>query len=191
MPSILLRNIKSLIQVRETNIPLKGAEMRDLKAIENAWLLIENQEVKDFGTMETCPENADQVIDVTGRMILPSWCDSHTHLVFAGSREGEFVDRINGLSYEEIAQRGGGILNSASRLRNTTEEELFEHASRRLEEVRGFGTGAIEIKSGYGLTTASELKMLRVIRRLKAHSDMTIKSTFLGALHLQFLGAYH
>jgi imidazolonepropionase len=181
MPSILLRNIKSLVQVRETNSPLRGLAMQDLKTLENAWLLIDNEQIKDFGAMKTCPENADQIIDTTGKMVLPSWCDSHTHLVYAGSREGEFVDRINGLSYVEIARRGGGILNSASRLQHTSEAELFEHASIRLEEVKNYGTGAIEIKSGYGLNTAAELKMLRVIRRLKESSDLTIKATFLGA----------
>lgn len=155
--------------------------MQDLKTLENAWLLIDNEQIKDFGAMKTCPENADQIIDTTGKMVLPSWCDSHTHLVYAGSREGEFVDRINGLSYVEIARRGGGILNSASRLQHTSEAELFEHASIRLEEVKNYGTGAIEIKSGYGLNTAAELKMLRVIRRLKESSDLTIKATFLGA----------
>ena len=181
MPSILIQNIKLLTQVRETVEPLKGAEMRDLPGLKNAWLLIDNQKIKDFGTMDTCPDNADEVIDATGRLVLPSWCDSHTHLVYAGSREGEFVDRINGLSYEEIARRGGGILNSAERLQSTSEEELFEQASLRLEEIQSYGTGAVEIKSGYGLNTEAELKMLRVIRRLKEKSKVAIKATFLGA----------
>lgn len=181
MPSILIQNIKLLTQVRETVEPLKGAEMRDLPGLKNAWLLIDNQKIKDFGTMDTCPDNADEVIDATGRLVLPSWCDSHTHLVYAGSREGEFVDRINGLSYEEIARRGGGILNSAARLQDTPEEELFEQASLRLEEIQSYGTGAVEIKSGYGLNTEAELKMLRVIRRLKEKSKVAIKATFLGA----------
>ncbi len=181
MPSILIQNIKLLTQVRKTVEPLKGAEMRDLPGLKNAWLLIDNQKIKDFGTMDTCPDNADEVIDATGRLVLPSWCDSHTHLVYAGSREGEFVDRINGLSYEEIARRGGGILNSAARLQDTPEEELFEQASLRLEEIQSYGTGAVEIKSGYGLNTEAELKMLRVIRRLKEKSKVAIKATFLGA----------
>lgn len=181
MSSLLFKNIKSLVQVTDAKSPLKGSAMRELKTVENAWLLTEDHKIKDYGTMESCLQNADQIIDATDRMLLPAWCDSHTHLVYAGSRESEFVDRINGLSYEEIARRGGGILNSAARLRDTSENELFEMALTRLEEVKNFGTGAIEIKSGYGLTTASELKMLRVIRRLKASSQMTIKATFLGA----------
>ncbi len=181
MPSILIRNIKSLVQVTETSLPLKGNAMQELKCLENAWLLIEHEIIKDFGQMENCPEHADQTIDATGKMVFPSWCDSHTHLVYAGSREGEFVDRINGLTYEEIARRGGGILNSAKRLQDTSEDALFEQASLRLEEVKSYGTGAIEIKSGYGLNTNAELKMLRVIRRLKDTSDIKIKATFLGA----------
>jgi len=149
--------------------------------IDNAFLLIENGKISDFGEMENCPANADETIDATGRMVFPSWCDSHTHLVFAATREGEFVDRIKGLTYQEIAQRGGGILNSAQRLRDTPEEVLLEDAYARLQEVVRQGTGAIEIKSGYGLTLESELKMLRVIRQLKGMTDATIKATFLGA----------
>jgi imidazolonepropionase len=131
--------------------------------------------------MENCPENAAQKIDATGKMVLPTWCDSHTHIVFAGSREAEFLDKIKGVPYEEIARKGGGILNSANRLQNTSEDELFEAAWKRLDEVASFGTGAIEIKSGYGLTTEAELKILRVIRRLKEKSLLEIKATFLGA----------
>ena len=181
MPSILLRNIKSLVQVNKASTPLRGAAMRELQTLDNAWLLIDQQQISDFGPMDSCPENADLIIDTSGKMVLPSWCDSHTHLVYAGSREREFVDRINGLTYEEIARRGGGILNSANRLQDTSEDDLFEQAGKRLKEVKNYGTGAIEIKSGYGLNTEAELKMLRVIKRLKESSDLTIKATFLGA----------
>jgi len=181
MTSILLKNIKSLVQISDTKTALKGKDLRVLNTLENAWLLLEGTKIKDFGDMENCPDRADQIIDATGRMVFPSWCDSHTHLVFAGSREGEFEDRINGLSYEEIARRGGGILNSAARLQNTSEADLLVQAKLRLEEVRSYGTGAIEIKSGYGLSTEAELKMLRVIRSLKEYSDVAIKATFLGA----------
>lgn len=181
MSSILIRNIKTLIQVAESKKPLKGSNMRRLSILDDAWILVEGQFIKDYGPMSSCPDHADQIIDASNRMVFPSWCDSHTHLVYAGSREGEFVDRINGLSYEEIARRGGGILNSAKKLRATDEQALFEQAERRLAEVKSYGTGAIEIKSGYGLDTASELKMLRVIRQLKETSDVSIKATFLGA----------
>jgi imidazolonepropionase len=183
MPSsILIRNIKSLVQVRESKGPLRGPkEMQTLPQLKNAWLIIEGTQIKDFGKMVNCPERADKVIDATGRMVFPSWCDSHTHLVFAGSREQEFEDRIRGLSYEAIAERGGGILNSANKLQNTPEDVLYDQALDRLEEVISYGTGAIEIKSGYGLTTDAELKMLRVIRRLKDDSPVNIKATFLGA----------
>ncbi|MFK8009695.1 MAG: imidazolonepropionase [Saprospiraceae bacterium] len=179
---MLIKNIKTLVGVDEDFCKVKkGAEMKNLPTIDNAWLLIKKNKIADFGKMETCPERNDDVIDATGKMVFPSWCDSHTHLVFAGSREGEFRDRIEGLSYEEIARRGGGILNSAKRLRVTPEEDLLEQAWTRLEEVKNFGTGVIEIKSGYGLTVESELKMLRVIRKLKAISPLKIKATFLGA----------
>ena len=144
-------------------------------------MLIENGLIKAFGRNEGAPERADEVIDATGKFVLPTWCDSHTHLVYAGSRENEFVDKIKGLTYEEIAVRGGGILNSAKRLAETSEEELFDSAWLRLETIQDFGTGAVEIKSGYGLSYDAELKMLRVIRRLKEKSALTIKSTFLGA----------
>jgi len=177
----LITNIKTLVQVGELPIPLKGKSMATLPTIDNAFVLIENGHVADFGTMENCPENADEIIDAVGKMVFPCWCDSHTHLVYAANREGEFVDRIKGLTYQEIAQRGGGILNSARRLRDTPEEILLESAYKRLQEVIRYGTGAIEIKSGYGLTLESELKMLRVIRQLKGMTDVTIKATFLGA----------
>ena len=178
----LFKNIKELIQVRDSNIPfVSGKEMKELPTIKNAFLLVKNGLITDFGSMENCPENASEVIDVTGKMILPSWCDSHTHIVYAGNREGEFVDRINGLSYEEIANRGGGILNSAKKLQATSEEDLYQQSKVRLEEVMRLGTGAVEIKSGYGLTKEAELKMLCVIKKLKENYTIPIKATFLGA----------
>ena len=182
MPSLLIRNIKTLVQAEvNPRKVVKGADMAIVPMIHDAYLLMENGRITGFGAMDTCPERADEVMDATGRMVFPSWCDSHTHLVFATSREEEFVDRIRGLSYEEIARRGGGILNSARRLQETSEDDLYHSALERLYEVIGYGTGAIEIKSGYGLTTESELKMLRVIRRLKEVSPIPIKATFLGA----------
>jgi imidazolonepropionase len=182
MNSLLITNIKQLVGVEYIPSKIrKGKELSILPTIENAFLLVENDKILDFGSMENCPKRADEIIDATGKMVFPTWCDSHTHLVFAGSRETEFRDRIEGLSYEEIARRGGGILNSAKRLQNTSEEDLVEQAFARLNEVRGFGTGAIEIKSGYGLTVESELKILRVVRQLKTMTDIPIKATFLGA----------
>lgn len=182
MMSLLIRNIKTLVLAEQNPRRLvKGADMAELPLLHNAFLLIENGRIARFGPMSECPERAEQVLDARGRLVFPSWCDSHTHIVYAASREEEFVDRIRGLSYEEIAQRGGGILNSARRLQAAPEDDLFESALRRLHEVIGYGTGAIEIKSGYGLTVESELKMLRVIRRLKAVSPIPIKATFLGA----------
>lgn len=180
---ILITNIKELLQVRDTNITkLSGSEMAALPSLKNAWLLLDDAVIKSFGTMDTCPDAADaEVMDSTGKIVLPTWCDSHTHLVYAGNREQEFVDRINGLSYEEIANRGGGILNSAKRLNDATEDELYEQSRLRLEEVIRLGTGAIEIKSGYGLTVDGELKMLRVIKRLRENYSVAIKATFLGA----------
>jgi imidazolonepropionase len=156
--------------------------MKMLPSIDNAWLLIEDGLIKEYGDMSSLDTslNVDQTIDAKGGLVLPAWCDSHTHLVFAHSREHEFIDRINGLSYEAIAQRGGGILNSAKKLNAASEDELVDLAMQRLDEVKALGTGAIEIKSGYGLCTEGELKMLRVIRRLKEHSNLTIKSTFLA-----------
>jgi imidazolonepropionase len=155
--------------------------MADLPAIDDAWLLSENGRIIAFGNMTDCPERADTVLDATDRFVLPAWCDSHTHIVFAATREEEFVDRIRGLSYEEIARRGGGILNSARKMQAASEEDLLAGARARLREVIGMGTGAIEIKSGYGLTLESELKMLRVIRKLKEESPIPVKATFLGA----------
>jgi len=182
MQSTLIHHIHTLVQTLPAEIGLvRGAGMQTLPVLQDAYLLIEGERIAAFGPMAECPARADVQIDARGGMVFPCWCDSHTHLVFAGSRETEFVDRIKGLSYEEIARRGGGILNSARRLRETPEEVLVEQAYQRLEEVRGMGTGAIEIKSGYGLSEDSELKMLRVIRRLKEMSPMPIKATFLGA----------
>ena len=178
----LFINIKELLQIRDKEISkVSGIEMATLPSIENSYLLIENDIIKDFGTMESCPTIEGTVIDVSGRMILPSWCDSHTHLVYAGNREHEFVDRIKGLSYEEIANKGGGILNSAKKLNETSEEDLFQQSKGRLEELIRLGTGAVEIKSGYGLTVDGELKMLRVIKRLASTYPVSIKATFLGA----------
>lgn len=179
----LIINIKELLQVRETPIDkVSGSDMAILPSIKNAFLLIENETIAAFGSMDNCPKLIpDTLIDASGKIVLPSWCDSHTHLVYAGNREQEFVDRINGLSYEEIANRGGGILNSAKRLNETSEAEIYQQSKKRLEEVIQQGTGAIEIKSGYGLTVEGELKMLRVIQKLAQDYPIAIKSTFLGA----------
>ena len=179
----LITNIKELLQVRETSISkVSGAEMAILPTIKNAFLILKDNLIADFGSMENLPNiNADNVIDATGKIVLPSWCDSHTHIVYAGNREQEFVDRINGFSYEEIANRGGGILNSAKKLNETSEEEIYEQSKLRLEEVMHLGTGAVEIKSGYGLTIEGELKMLRVIKKLAENYPISIKATFLGA----------
>ena len=179
----LFVNIKELIQVRDASISfLRGKEMNELPTLKKAYLVVEGGCIFDFGTMDNCPEfSKDEVIDCTGKMILPTWCDSHTHLVYAGSRESEFVDRIKGATYEEIAAKGGGILNSAKKLQKTTENDLYFSSAERLERVISLGTGAIEIKSGYGLTVEAELKMLRLIKRLKKSYDLPIKSTFLGA----------
>jgi len=177
-------NIKQLSGIQEdiSVLKLKGKEMGILNTIENAYLETENGLISGFGKMENLPESDNtKLVDCTGKIILPAWCDSHTHLVFAGTRETEFVDRINGLTYEEIAARGGGIINSAKRLQTASEEELYKAAWTRLEEIKSHGTGAVEIKSGYGLSLEAELKILRVIKRLKSDSDLTIKATFLGA----------
>ena len=179
----LITNIKELVQTEETpRLKVCGKEMAEMSTIKDAYLLIEDNKISDFGKMSDIKEkNADKIIDATNRLIFPSFCDSHTHLVYAGSREIEYIDKIRGLSYEEIAERGGGILNSAKRLQETSEEELYQDAMKRLDEIIRLGTGAVEIKSGYGLNTQSELKMLRVIKRLKENSPLTIKSNFLGA----------
>ena len=179
----LITNIKELLQVRETSIAkVSGAEMAILPTIKNAFLVIKDNLIADFGSMDQLPKiHTDKTIDATGKIVLPSWCDSHSHIVYAGNREQEFVDRINGLTYEEIANRGGGILNSARKLNETSESELYDQSKVRLEEVMRLGTGAVEIKSGYGLTVEGELKMLRVIQRLAQNYSITIKATFLGA----------
>ena len=180
--NVLFINIKELIQVREVAIHfVSGEEMNVLPTLKNAFLLVENGLIADFGLMENCPNINIKTIDAKGKMILPSWCDSHTHIVYAGNREAEFVDRINGLSYKEIADNGGGILNSAKRLQETSEEDLYNQSKIRLEEIIQLGTGAVEIKSGYGLTKDAELKMLRVIKKLKENYLIEIKATFLGA----------
>lgn len=181
---LLIQNIKELIGIEENpRLKVSGSEMKELQTISNAWLLIEDDKIADFGSMETFSKNisANQILDAAGKMVFPSFCDSHTHLVYAGSREKEYIDKIKGLSYEEIAKRGGGILNSAKRLAEASEEDLYESATERIREMITYGTGAIEIKSGYGLSTEAELKMLRVIRRLKETMPVTIKATFLGA----------
>jgi len=179
----LIINIKELLQVRETTIEkVSGADMKILPNLKNAFLLIENDTISDFGKMENLNGiNADHTIDAEGKIVLPTWCDSHTHIVYAGNREGEFVDRINGLTYEEIANKGGGILNSAKKLQQTSEDDLYQQSSLRLEEVIALGTGAVEIKSGYGLTVDAEIKMLRVIKKLAENYPIEIKATFLGA----------
>lgn len=179
----LFTNIKELIQVRDTSIKkVSGTEMNILPTLKNAFLLIENNLITDFGLMKDLSNfPADEIIDCKGKMILPTWCDSHTHIVFSGNREQEFVDRINGLSYEEIANNGGGILNSAKKLQTTSFDDLYKQSAKRLDEVIAIGTGAIEIKSGYGLTLEAELKMLRVIKKLKKNYNIPIKATFLGA----------
>ena len=180
--SILIKNIKQLLQVREA-LPhiLLGGAMDELPILEDAFLLIEDDIIKDYGSMSNCPANADEVINAIGRVVMPSFIDSHTHLVFAAPRDEEFVDRINGLTYEEIAKKGGGILNSADKLAKLSEDQLFTEALARLNELVSQGTGAIEIKSGYGLSKEAELKMLRVVKRLKEVSPVKIKATFLGA----------
>lgn len=186
MSRLLIKNIKGLVQAGE-NLPrtVKGEEMKKLPVIENAFLAVENGKILSYGPMEDMLGIDDwrnlEIIDASGKYILPAFCDSHTHIVFAKSREEEFVDKINGLSYEEIAAKGGGILNSARVLGETDEEELYRSAWNRLDQVMYSGTGAIEIKSGYGLTPEAELKMLRVIKRLRENHPLTIKSTFLGA----------
>lgn len=180
MPSTLITNIKELVQTTDALL-LRGHQMQSLSTIEDAFLLIEGDSIVDFGQMSMCPDRADHIIDASGRMVFSSWCDSHTHTVFAAYRESEFVDRIHGLSYQEIAAKGGGILNSACKLRAMPQEQLLEDALKRLERIQSQGTGALEIKSGYGLSLEGELKMLRVIKALKEQSNLAIKATFLGA----------
>lgn len=177
----LIKNIGLLMVDRHGKQRLQGEEMRHLDILHDAWLLIENGRFAAFGTGPVPDGSPVRIIDAAGGAVLPSFCDSHTHLVYAGSREGEFVDKINGLSYEEIARRGGGILNSADRLHALSEDDLFRMSMYRIDEIIRKGTGAVEIKSGYGLNTADELKMLRVIRRIKESSPIQVVSTFLGA----------
>jgi imidazolonepropionase len=180
----LIKNIGLLAGIQETpKTLLRGAEMAEYHTMANAWLVLDNGRISDYGPMPDYPIPAEMqmVIDAGGGAVFPSFCDSHTHLVYAGSREGEFVDKIRGLSYAEIAKRGGGILNSADRLHNASEEELYEQAMRRIREILLKGTGAVEIKSGYGLNTSDELKMLRVIRRIKQTTPIKVIPTFLGA----------
>ncbi|MDN5205603.1 imidazolonepropionase [Fulvivirgaceae bacterium BMA10] len=182
MASLLIKNIHSLVQTDISPRRIaKGKDMQHLPVINEAFLLMEGDRIMEFGEMYACPERADTVIDAKGKMVFPCWCDSHTHLVFAGSREQEFADRLKGMSYEEIARRGGGIQNSANLLNETDEEVLLKQALNRIDEVIGYGTGAIEIKSGYGLSVEGELKMLRVIQHLKEIANIPIKATFLGA----------
>lgn len=186
MSKLLIKNIKGLVQVGE-NLPTirRGKDMQTLPIIENAFLARENGEIVAYGSMEDWEGISDwrdlEIIDAEGKFVLPAFCDSHTHTVFAKTREEEFVDKIHGLSYEEIAARGGGILNSARRLAAMSEDELYRLAMERIEKMKALGTGAIEIKSGYGLSVDAELKMLRVIQRLKANAGISIKATFLGA----------
>jgi imidazolonepropionase len=180
---ILFKNIKGLLQtLSKTKTYLKGFEMKKLSQINNAYLLINNDEIIDFGKMNSCPKiEVDEVVDAKGKFILPTWCDSHTHIVYSGSREEEFVDRIAGSTYEEITKKGGGILNSAKKLKKTSFEQLYKESSKRLEEVMSLGTGAIEIKSGYGLDLLEEIKMLEVIDKLKKNYPASIQATFLAA----------
>jgi imidazolonepropionase len=185
----LIYNIKQLVNTRVESHLLRGAGLADLPCIDNAWIHLEDDRIAAYGPMSTLPSNLTRLVgkteggavDATGRLVLPAWCDSHTHLVYAGSREAEFVDKLRGLSYAEIAARGGGILNSARQLADATEDALFNAAWQRLKELARLGTGAVEIKSGYGLTVEGELKMLRVIKKLKEKSPLSIKATFLGA----------
>ena len=189
--SIFIKNIKKLVNARQQSpaSPLRGKEMETLPCLDGAWLLTEGDRIKAFGTMDgTAPEilrtmedSADEVIDASGRMVFPSYCDSHTHLVYAGSREMEFMDKLRGLSYQEIARRGGGILNSVELLHNTPEDELLRQTLERAREIISLGTGAVEIKSGYGLTVEDEVKMLRVARRVGEETPLRVRTTFLGA----------
>ncbi len=186
MSKLLIKNIKTLVQVRdEAPEKICGKDMAVLPCIENAWLAIDNGLIADYGSMDDFPGIVDwkglEVIDAADKIVLPCYADSHTHIVYAGNREGEFVDRINGLSYEEVAKRGGGIINSVQLLRNTSEEELFQQSLIRFNEIIKLGTGAVEIKSGYGLSLEAELKILRVIKRIKDLNIIPVKATFLGA----------
>ena len=180
---LLVKNIGKIVGIETAGrLRLCGGEMDRLETLDDAWLLADDGRIAAFGRMETLGEMAaDRTVDAEGGMLFPSFCDSHTHLVYAGSREREFLDKINGLSYEEIARRGGGILNSADLLHETSEEELYAQAMERVREISAKGTGCVEIKSGYGLTTEDELKMLRVIRRIRETAPLAVRATFLGA----------
>ena len=178
----LFSNIKELKQVYDSTPSLRrGAEMAVIPSIQEAYLLIENDIIIEYGSMDHCPKHVDKVIDATGKYIFPTWCDSHTHIVFAASREEEFIMKIEGKTYEDIAAKGGGILNSAKKMQSIVEDDLYSSTASRLQQLIQLGTGAIEIKSGYGLSVESELKMLRVIQRLKQAFNIPIKATFLGA----------
>jgi len=179
-----ITNIRQLVGTRNENKLFRGKDLADLPVIENAYLIVEDGLIAEYGEMKDFHVPILQfqnIVDAHGQFVLPAWCDSHTHLVFAASREEEFIDKIKGMSYAEIAAKGGGILNSARKLNEVPEDELFNLAWKRLEEVNKLGTGAIEIKSGYGLTIDGELKMLRVIKKLKEKSRLSIKATFLAA----------
>lgn len=179
---LLIKNIDTLAGIVPADKTiLRGAEMGSAQQLHEAWLLAEEGVIAGFGTMESCPEEADEVVDAVGRVVFPAFCDSHSHIVYAGSREGEFRDKIAGMTYEEVAARGGGILNSADRLHEASEEELFEAARSRAWRMIRTGAATLEIKSGYGLTTEDELKMLRVVARLQRELPATVKATFLGA----------
>ena len=181
--SLLVKNIGCIVGIDESGrTRAAGEEMNNIGMLENAWLLTDNERICDYGTMDCLPAmDGCEVIDAKGGWLFPSFCDSHTHIVYAGSREQEFLDKINGLSYEEIAKRGGGILNSADRLHDTSEDELYSQAMERINEIVSMGTGLVEIKSGYGLTLEDELKILRVIRRIKENAPLAVRATFLGA----------
>lgn len=181
--NLLVKNIGTIVGIDESGRSrVAGKAMGEIATLENAWLLTDGTRIKDYGTMESLPGvEGYALIDAKGGWLFPSFCDSHTHIVYAGSREQEFLDKINGLSYEEIAKRGGGILNSADRLHDTPEEELYRQAMERIEEIVAMGTGFVEIKSGYGLTLEDELKILRVIRRIKETAPLEVRATFLGA----------
>ena len=181
--SLLIKNIKKLIQCRtEDESYVSGKDMSSLPSVDNAFLYIENDKIIDFGEMQDCLySNVEEVYDAKGSMVLPSWCDSHTHIVYAGDRSSEFMDRIRGLTYQEIAEKGGGILNSAKLLSNTSVEEIYNQSIKRVNDVIKQGTGAIEIKTGYGLNYESELKMLEVIQEIRKNTKLQVKSTFLGA----------
>ena len=181
--NLLVKNIGTIVGIDESGrTRVSGKAMGEITMLENAWLLTDGTRIKDYGTMDSVPaEGGYEVIDARSGWLFPSFCDSHTHIVYAGSREQEFLDKINGLSYEEIAKRGGGILNSADRLHDTTEDELYRQAMERIDEIVAMGTGLVEIKSGYGLTLEDELKILRVIRRIRENAPLEVRTTFLGA----------